>query len=52
MGSREKWLYFSYTPTMVYSDWQGEEVTLDSQMYIVLAAKRLSPLGEQTEVLR
>jgi hypothetical protein len=40
------------SPTMVYSDWQGEEVTLDSQMYIVLAAKRLSPLGEQTEVLR
>jgi hypothetical protein len=62
VGSREKWLYFSYTPsytlcgmieaaglspTMVYSDWQGEEVTSDSQMYIVLAAKRLSPLGSK-----
>jgi hypothetical protein len=52
--SREKWLYFSYTlsPTMVYSGWQGEEVTSDSQMYIMLAAKRLSPLAEQTEALR
>jgi len=30
--------YFSYTPTMVYGGWQGEEVTSDSQMYIVLAA--------------
>ena len=63
MGSREKWLYFPYTlcgmieaaglsPTMVYSGWQGEEVTSDSQMYIVLAAKRPSPLAEQTEALR
>jgi hypothetical protein len=52
VGSREKWLYFSYTPTMVYSGWQGEEVTPDSQMYIVLAAKRPSPLAEQTEALR
>jgi len=41
-----------YTPTMVYSGWQGEEVTPDSQMYIVLAAKRPSPLAEQTEALR
>ena len=38
-------LFFLYS-------WQGEEVTSDTQMYIVLAAKRLSPLGEQTEVLR
>ena len=52
VGSREKWLYFSYTPTMVYGGWQGEEVTSDSQMYIVLAAKRQSPLAEQTESVR
>jgi len=52
VGAREKWLYFSYTPTMVYGGWQGEEVTSDSQMYIVLAAKRPSPLVEQTEALR
>ena len=52
VGSREKWLYFSYTPTMVYGGWQGEEVTSDSQMYIVLAAKRPSPLAERTEALR
>ena len=65
VGSREKWLYFSYTPelcgmieatglspTMVYGGWQREEVTSDSQMYIALAVKQLSPLVEQTEALR
>jgi hypothetical protein len=31
------------SPTMVYSGWQGEEATSDSQMYVVLAAKRPSP---------
>jgi ubiquinone/menaquinone biosynthesis C-methylase UbiE len=30
------------SPTMVYGSWQREEVTSDSQMYIVLAAKQLS----------
>jgi hypothetical protein len=40
------------SPAMVYGGWQGEEVTSDSPMYIVLAAKRLSPLAEQTEALR
>jgi hypothetical protein len=40
------------SPTMVYGGWQGEEVTSDSQMYIVLVAKRSSPWAEQTEALR
>jgi len=40
------------SPTMVYGGWQGEEVTSDSQMYVVLAVKRSSPLGEQTEAVR
>jgi hypothetical protein len=26
-------------PTMVYGGWQGEEVTADSQIYMVLAIK-------------
>ena len=40
------------SPTGVYDSWQGEEVTSDSQMYIVLAAKRPSSLAERTEALR
>jgi SAM-dependent methyltransferase len=40
------------SPTMVYGGWQGEEVRSDSQMYIVLAAKRPSPLVEPTGALR
>jgi hypothetical protein len=39
-------------PTMVYGGWQGEEVTSDSQMYIVLATKPPSPFAEQIEALR
>ena len=35
------------SPTMVYGGWQGEEVTSDSQIYIVLAAKRPSSLGSE-----
>jgi hypothetical protein len=39
-------------PTMVYGGWQGEEVTSDSQMYVVLAAKGTPPLVEPAEALR
>jgi hypothetical protein len=28
------------SPSMVYGGWQAEEVTSDSQMYMVLAVKR------------
>ncbi len=30
-------------PTLVYGSWQGEEVTSDSQLYVVLAVKQPSP---------
>jgi SAM-dependent methyltransferase len=39
-------------PTMVYGGWQGEEVTSDRQIYVVLALKRPSPLAEQPATLR
>jgi hypothetical protein len=39
-------------PTMVYGGWQGEEVTPDSQMYVLLAVKRPSSLAEQPATVR
>ena len=36
----------------VYGGWQGEAITSDSQMYVVLAAKRSSSTAEHTEALR